>query len=199
MTVYVARLLSASWRFGRWLELVIFSVLVWLIGLFLSMTSAYLAPRVTQLPLVWTKMSAWSVHLMHVGQDLGFLVFILFVLLLIVAKAAGVRVVRSNRMSKHLRRMLMTSVSDLSANQAENLVNQKANKAVRKSFVLATGRRVAVYVRVPEQVQVRAVLLGYLESVANQLALDLDMTSSTWQDVSSSLTFGNYKVMVFHN
>lgn len=202
-SIYLARFCSLSWRFARWFEFVLVSILIGALGWLVEKVSAFLGPRLPQFSDVWVLIWQSGQKLLGLGKELVIVIIIVYLLVFIVAKFCGVRLIRSSRLSGNLRQMLTTTVDRIPVtdenrrDKAKNVTAEKANKAVKRSFVLARKNDVLVVVRIPKQIETRKLLIDYLDDVAADLSGQTGMTSSAWQTVSNSLTFSSYKVMQF--
>lgn len=204
LSVFFARLSSLSWHFFQWSELAILSVLVGGVGHLIEKIVATLGPRFPQFSAYWPSILAFSQRVIIFSERLITILIVLYVAVVLMVKFARVKIIRSSRMSHHLREMLMTTVDQIPKtdenrrDKAKNVSNERANKSVKKSFVLVRQNEILTFVRIPRQIETRKILLDYLGDVADDLSRATGMTSSAWQDFSNPLTFSIYKIMSFH-
>ena len=201
--IYLARLCSASWRFSSWIKFVILSFLISGIGWLIEKFVNFFGIRFPQYSVYWAKLWQFSQKLNNFGEELVIVILIAYFIVWFISKIAGVKVIRSNRLSSNLRQMLLTTVDRIpltdqnKRDKAKNISAEKANKAVKRSFVIARKESILAVVKIPKQIETRKLLIDYLDDVANDLSGQTGMTSSAWQTVSNGLTFSNYRVMEF--
>lgn len=202
-SIYFARFCSNSWRFGRWVELILLSILLGGLGWLFDRISSFFGPRFPKFTAVWAWLWQVGQKLINFSSELVIIFVVIYLAIFVVAKISGVRLIRSYRLSSNLRQMLMTTVDQIPLtdenrrNKAKNISAEKANRAVRRSFVLARKNDVLAVIRVPRQIETRRVIADYLDDVATDLSNETAMTSSAWQSVTNNLSFSNYKVMQF--
>lgn len=203
MRVLFARFCSLTWHFFRWLEMGLLLLLIGGVGFLLEKATAVLGLRFPQGSMYWPKIWSFSQRLIFFSKKAIVALIIVYVVMILIAKFAKVKIIRSSRLSHHLCEMLMTTVDQIPAtdqnkrDKAKNVSAERANKAVRKSFVLVCGPEMIVFIRIPRQIETRKILLGYLDDVADDFSRTTGMKSSAWQNSSNSLTFSSYKVMSF--
>lgn len=204
-SIYFIRFCSNSWRFGRWVELVLLSILLSCAGWLFDKISIFAGPRFPQFTAVWAWFWQAGQNLVGLSKELVIIITVVYLAIIVIAKIFGVHLIRSSRLSKNLRQMINTAVDEIPSsdenrrNKAKNIVSEQANKAVKGSFVLARKNDVLAVVKIPQRIEARKVINDYLGDVADDLSGTLNMTSSSWQVVKNSLTFSNYKVMQFKN
>jgi len=191
------RFLLLSWEFGYFIFAYFMAFLAGLVGWAMVKASAFLGPRVPRLATVWAWQSTHGQWLESVAVSAIVAVFVFQILIILVAKIFKVKIWQSRRLSSHLRQALMTTVQSADLNRAVNATNRRANAAVKGSFVIAFKKEKVAIVQVPKQVQVRKVLEGYLDQVADDLASLTSLTSGSWQDVRNALTMAQEKIMIF--
>lgn len=202
-SIYLARFCSLAWRFALWLELILVSAFVGALGWLFGKVSAFLGPYFPQFSGVWAWFWQSGQKLRGLGKELVIVVIIAYLLAFIVAKFCGVRLIRSNRLSKNLRQMISTAVDEVprtdrdQRTKAKSVVAEQANKAVRRSFVIVRKNDTLAVVKIPTRVETRKIISDYLSEVADDLSDSVGMTSSSWQMVKNGLTFASYEVMRF--
>lgn len=202
-SIYFFRFFSLSWRFFSWIELLFLAFLIGLFGMFAERINVFFSPKFPQYSNIWVNFWQIGEELISWSKELVIVLLITYFLIFLCAKIAGIKIIRSNRLSSNLRQMLLTTVDRIPStdqnkrDKAKNISAEKANKSVRKSFVLAKKSSILAVVKIPKQIETRKLLIDYLDDVANDLSGQTGMTSSAWQTVSNGLTFSNYRVMEF--
>ena len=202
--LYLARLISQVWRFLLWIELLITLLLLRVLGWIGIKLSIFLGSRFGGYSTIWAKLFEDSNQLMNISGKLAILIVVIYAFCFILAEIVGIRVIRSNRISYQLRRMLLTTVDEVPESSSDKRVSAKsvsskrANEAVKKSFVLvARHRRATAFVCIPTQVQVRKNIEDSLVTVADDLSSLLNLKSSEWSNYCGSTSFNRYKIMQF--
>lgn len=203
-SLYVSRLISLIWRFYLWIECLILLLLLRCSGWLGTKLSSFLGSQFGQYATIWAKLFEDSNKLMNFCGKLAILIVVIYAFCFILAEVLGIRVVRSNRISHQLRRMLLTTVDEVPDSSsdkrvsAKSVASKKANKAVKKSFVLvARHERATAFVCIPVQVQTRKNIEDNLAEVADDLSSLLNLKSSEWRNYRGSTSFNRYKIMQF--
>ena len=202
-SIYFDRFFSLSWRFFDWIELIFLAFLLGCVGLFAEKINIFFGPKFPQYSNIWADFWQAGEKLIGYSKELVIIFLVAYFVIFLVAKISGVRIIRSNRLSANLRQMLITTVDRIPStdqnkrDRAKNNSAERANKAVKKSFVLVKKGSILAVVKIPKQIETRKLLVDYLDDVANDLSGQTGMTSSAWQTVSDGLTFSNYRVMEF--
>lgn len=203
MKPFVGRLLYQSCKFGVWIELIIIGFVISGLGLLIGKAGEFLNNQLPEFGEYWNYFSTVDNYLCILGFKYVITMVIIYLILCIITKIVGIRLIRSERLSALVRDMLYTTVDVIpkddinKRNKASNIVNQLANKAVKKSFALWIGKKeVIVFVYMPKQEQVKKILEGYLDDVANDISRFIGFSSGNWEDVSG-MFLPNYKVMRF--
>lgn len=202
-SIYLARLCSGAWHFFRWFELEVLAISLGCLGWLFGKLSAFAGPRLPQYPDAWSWFWQTGHRLMNLSSELVIVVACCYCVIWLVAKFCGVRLIRSNRLSKNLRQMISTAVDEVprtdrdQRTKAKSVVAEQANKAVRRSFVIVRKNDALAVVKIPTRVETRKIISDYLNEVADDLSDSVGMTSSSWQMVKNSLTFASYEVMRF--
>ena len=199
----LARFCSGAWHFFRWFELEVLAILLGCLGWLFDKLSAFAGPRLPQYPDVWSWFWQTGHRLINLSSELVIVVACCYCVIWIVAKFCGVRLIRSNRLSKNLRQMISTAVDEVprtdrdQRTKAKSVVAEQANKAVRRSFVIVRKNDALAVVKIPTRVETRKIISDDLSEVADDLSDSVGMTSSSWQMVKNGLTFASYEVMRF--
>lgn len=202
-SIYFDRFFSLSWRFFNWLELIFLAFLLGCVGLFAEKINVFFSPKFPQYFNIWADFWQAGEKLIGCSKKLVIVLLVDYFVIFLVAKIVGIKIIRSSRLSSNLRQMLLTTVDRIPStdqnkrDKAKNISAEKANKAVRKSFVIAKKNSILAVVKIPKQIETRKLLIDYLNDVADDLSGQTGMTSSAWQTVSNGLTFSNYRVMEF--
>lgn len=197
------RFFSLSWRCFNWLELIFLASLLGCVGWFAEKINIFFSPKFPQYSNIWADFWQAGEKLISWSEELVIVLLIAYFFIFLIARIAGIKIIQSNRLSSNLRQMLLTTVDRIPStdqnkrDKAKNISAEKANKSVRKSFVLAKKNSILAVVKIPKQIETRKLLIDYLDDVANDISSQTGMTSSAWQTVSNGLTFSNYKVMEF--
>lgn len=202
--LYLARFISLVWHFSLWIEFLILLLLLRGLGWISVKLSEFLGSRFGQYATIWAKLFEDSNKLMNISEKLAILIIAIYVICFILAELAGVRVIRSNRVSHQLRQMLLTTIDEIPDSSsdkrvsAKSIANKRANDAVKRSFVLvARHKRATAFVRIPAQIQVRKNIENSLADVADDLSSLLNLKSSEWDNYRGSASFNRYKIMQF--
>lgn len=201
--IYLARACSLIWHFSKWLKIIALLLLLRLVGWLGIKLAVFGGVRFSQYSVVWARLFEDSNKLASFSGNIATLAVVIYAFCFALVEVLGVRVIRSSRISYQLQRMLLTTVDEIPESSSDKRINAKsisskrANKAVKRSFVLVARHKAFAFVRIPAQVQVRGIIEDSLNDVADDLSSLLSLKSSEWMNYRGSISFSRYKIMQF--
>lgn len=201
--LYMACVISIIWKFSKWLKLIFLLSCLGILGVLSIRLSNFLGSCIPSCMSIWILLAKYGGCLVSFCKSAIAYLAVFYLILFSLAEIFGVRVIRSSRISRQLKQMLLNDMDKVPSESsdkrisADSISKEKANMAISHSFVLVARHEAVAFVRIPAQVQVRKNIEESLNIVADDLSSLLNLKSSAWLSYRGTASFDRYKIMNF--